>query len=190
MTPIPGIGIALEKLWPLSAFLVCLRQRLCLAAGFLEADGNAVFAHFAEDGEQVGDAEELADARGEIDELQFAAGGFGGDVEARDRADAHRVHVGEISEVEDDVLVVGDEALDVVGEYVGDAGDELAAAVDDHLVGFAFVLQLEEAVGGGLRRHGSSMAQRSGRVIRGRDDCRTGLSVVDSEELTAERDQW
>ena len=78
----------------------------------------------------MGDAEDLADVRREMAELEGGAGGFGGDVEADDGAEAHRVHVVEVAKVEGDVFGGGQELFDGQEELIADAGDEAAAAED------------------------------------------------------------
>jgi len=53
------------------------------------------------------DAEQVADRWAHVVDTQFAAGGFGVDVETHKRAEAAAVHVRELLEVEDDVRWTG-----------------------------------------------------------------------------------
>ncbi len=76
------------------------------------------------------DAKNLANARGEVDELERTAGGFRGDVETHAGADAHRVHVADVGEVEDDLLAAGEKLADAGGKGVGDAGDDPTVTLD------------------------------------------------------------
>jgi hypothetical protein len=112
-------GVGLAAFW---------RGSGCQVLG-LHAD--VLLADVAEDGEEIGHDEEVADGGAEVAELEGASPGFGGGVETDERAEAHGVHLGEVAEVEDDVLVGGDEVRDRGVEEVGVAVDEAAVAVDD-----------------------------------------------------------
>ena len=106
-----------------------------------------MLADDGEDAEEVGDAEELADALAEVVELKGAAGGLGGDDQAHEGAEAHTVDVGEVGEVEDDSLVVCHQLADAGVEVAADFGDEAAVAVDESGVGLALDIEREDAVG-------------------------------------------
>lgn len=89
------------------------------------------FASDGEGGEEVGEDEEVADFLAEVAEFEGGSAVFGGDVDADERAEAHGVHVGEVGEVEDDTLVVGEQVGDGNMEEIGVAGDQFAVAADD-----------------------------------------------------------
>lgn len=91
----------------------------------------------AEGVEHVRGAEEHVDLLAEIAQLEGGAFAAGGDVEAGQGAEAHRVHADEFCEVQDDALVVGQERLDLRVENVTDTGHEFAVQLDDDGVGVA-----------------------------------------------------
>jgi hypothetical protein len=88
-----------------------------------------VFGAGFEDGEKVGDAEEVADGRADVDELEFDIRFAGGDVKANEDSEAGAVHAGEFGEVEDDALFAREHFLHVRFEKRGRFGDERAAAM-------------------------------------------------------------
>src|SRR5215469_18664203 len=67
----------------------------------LEVTFDMMFPDNCEDIQQVGEAQKLANARADVDQLKATVGRFCGDVEADDRPQAHAVHDGEIGEIED-----------------------------------------------------------------------------------------
>jgi hypothetical protein len=91
---------------------------------------DVVFAGDREGGEEVGEDEEVADFGTEIAELEGDSFVFGADVDADERAEAGGVHMGEVSEVEDDALVGGEELEDRVVEKVTGARYKFAMAAD------------------------------------------------------------
>ena len=120
----------------------------CAAFGRDDASGygsefDAVFAYGGEDGPDVGEFEEFADAFADVDEFEGATGAAGRDVEAHEGAQAHAVHEGEVGEVEDDAFGVWDEFADVGVEDVGEAGDEFTVAADDGGGALAFDVEGE-----------------------------------------------
>jgi hypothetical protein len=109
----------------------------------------------------MGEAEEVANLLAEVDELEAGSGGFGGDVEANEGAEAHAVGVADVGEVEDDALVVRNEGANAVEENIGDAGDELAVAADDDVAGAVLDLDGKDGGRGGVG-HGSSLLAGAG----------------------------
>ena len=91
---------------------------------------DVVFASDSERGKEVGEDEEVADLGAEVAELEGDSFVFGADVDTDERAETGRVHVGEVSEVEDDALVGGEELEDRVVEKVAGARYKFAVAAD------------------------------------------------------------
>jgi len=89
-----------------------------------------VFAGEGEDGEQVGEDEEVADLLVEAAELDRGTATFRVNVKADDGAESHGVHVGEVGEVEDDALVSGKELGDRKVEEIGVTGQQFAVTAD------------------------------------------------------------
>ena len=120
---------------------------------------DAPFADDGEDLEHVGEAEEVADLLAEVHEFEAAAGGFCGDVEADEGAEAHTVGVFEVGEIEDDAFGGGDEFGDGGVEDAGGSGDEAAVAVDYYggADGFDVEGERRRGCGGG---HGGSLSGR------------------------------
>jgi hypothetical protein len=130
---------------------------------------DAILADDREDIEEMGEAEEIANLLAEVGEFEGRSGGFGGDVETDEGAEARRVGVAEVGEVEDDALVVRDEGANAVEENIGSAGDELAMAVDNDAAGAVFYLKGKGGRRGGVG-HGSFLLAdpggwRSGAII-------------------------
>ena len=114
---------------------------------------------FADDGEHVeemGEAEKVANLLAEVGELEAGSGGFGGDVETNEGAEARRVGVAEVGEIEDDAFVVRDQRTNAVEENIGGAGDQLAVAAHHDAVGAVFYLKGKGGRRGGVG-HGSSL---------------------------------
>ncbi len=76
------------------------------------------------------DAEEIADRRADVGELEFDIRFAGGDVEADKGAEAGAVHASELGEVENDALFAGEKFLHLRFEKRGAFGDECAAAME------------------------------------------------------------
>src|SRR5580692_6342850 len=110
-------------------------MRSCAVASELHA--HAFFAHIAEEREKMGDSQEVPDLLAEIDELDAGASRFGRDLEAYQGAESHAVDEGQIGEVENDTLVVGNEGVNLVVELAAEPGDKTAATVDERHVVFA-----------------------------------------------------
>src|ERR1700733_6046563 len=70
----------------------------------------------------------------EMHQFQAATCRFGRDVELNQGAEAHAVRMLQVGEVEDEPLRAGNELADLRGEELGDAGNELAVAVNGHHV--------------------------------------------------------
>jgi hypothetical protein len=92
---------------------------------------SAGAAAFFENGENVGEAEEIADARAEVVELEFAFCGFRGDVEADERAEAGAVHIAEVGEVEDNAAFLREQGLYFGLEFRRSFHGQAAGAADD-----------------------------------------------------------
>jgi hypothetical protein len=108
-----------------------------------ELDCDALFTHIAEERKKIGDSEEFADLLAEIDELEAGASGFCRCVEADKSAESHAVDGGEVSEIENDALVIGNERMDSGVEVIADAGVEAAVAVDESRGAFALDVESE-----------------------------------------------
>jgi hypothetical protein len=93
--------------------------------------------------QHVAGFEQEADLLAEVDELEAAARGARGDIEAREGAETHAVHADEIGEIEDDALVIRAERPDLIVEYVADTGHEFAVQPDDDGVRVAIDVQRE-----------------------------------------------
>lgn len=120
------------------------------ARGLHEFDAG--FSDDCEDVEKVGDAEEVLELLAELHELEAAASGLGGDVEADEGAEAHAVRMLNVGELDDDALARGDERADGGVEDVGGSGDEAAVADDeDDSVGVVLDLSGECGRCGGVR---------------------------------------
>lgn len=113
----------------------------------IRSHADVAFAGDGEGGEKIGEDEEIADLLVEVAELEGGSTVFSGDIDADERAEAHRVHVGELGEVEDDALVGAEELGDGNVEEIGVAGEEFAVTADEG--GGAAVFDLEgEGFGG------------------------------------------
>ena len=88
------------------------------------------FSGDSEGWEQVGEDEEVADLLTEVAQLERAALGLSADVDADEGSESHRVHVGEVGEVEDDALVSGKELGDRKVEEIGVTGQQFAVTAD------------------------------------------------------------
>ncbi len=66
-----------------------------------------MFADGLKDGQEMGDAEEIADGFAHIGDFEDAACRFGVDVKPNQRAQAAAIHVREMLEVENDSLGAG-----------------------------------------------------------------------------------
>ena len=123
---------------------------------------DAVLSDDGEDGQEIGEDEEVADLFAEVAKLQRAALVAGGDGEADKGAETHRVHLGEAVEIEDDALVAGEEIGDGLVEEVGGGREKLAAAEGDEGGGVVLEGEGEERGGGfGLGWHGFSGVGRT-----------------------------
>ena len=71
------------------------------------AHSDVLFADGLEDGQEMGDAEEVADGFAHVGDFKRAAYRFGVDVESNQRAEAAAIHVCEMLEVENDSLGPG-----------------------------------------------------------------------------------
>ena len=89
----------------------------------------------------MSDAEEVADGRAHVDELEFAIGLAGGDVKADEDAEAGAVHACDGGEIENDVLLVRKNSLHVGFEEWGAFSDERAGAEESEYVLISFGLE-------------------------------------------------
>jgi hypothetical protein len=113
----------------------------------IRSHADVAFAGDGEGGEKIGEDEEVADLLAEVVELEGGSTVFSGDIDAYERAEAHRVHVGEVGEVKDDALVGAEELGDGKVKEIGVAGEEFAVTADEG--GGAAILDLEgEGFGG------------------------------------------
>ncbi len=87
-----------------------------------------------EDGEKVSDAEEFADRRAHVHELECDAGFVGGDVKADEGAEAGAVQTSERGEIESDAFFARKQFLYLRFEKGSAFGDECAAAVQGERV--------------------------------------------------------
>ena len=99
------------------------------------------FSDDSECGEKVGEDQEVANLLAEIAQFKRAAFRLCADVETYERAETHRVHVGEIGEVEDDALVGAEDLRDGKIQEICVSSHEFAVTADDG--GIAFSLDLE-----------------------------------------------
>ena len=97
-----------------------------------------MFADGLEDGQEMGDTEEVADGFAHIGDFKRAACRFGVDVESNQRAEAAAIHVREMLEVENDSLGARKQLADLDVELLVDSGDQAARAVDHDEVIVAF----------------------------------------------------
>jgi hypothetical protein len=95
--------------------------RLLASLQWLHPD--IVFAGDREGGQQVGEDEEIANLLAEVAELEGGSATFCMDVEADEGSESHGIHVGEVGEIEDDVLMDGHELGDRSVEEVGIPGE-------------------------------------------------------------------
>jgi hypothetical protein len=89
-----------------------------------------MFADRLEDGQEMGDTEEVADGFAHVGDFKRAAYRFGVDVESNQRAEAAAIHVGEMLEIEDDSLGAGQQLADLDVELLVDSRDQAAGTVD------------------------------------------------------------
>lgn len=115
----------------------------------LRSHADVVFPGEGEDGEQVGEDEEVADFLVEAAELDRGTATFRVNVKADDGAESHGVHVGEVGEVEDDMLVVGQERGDGSVELIGVVGGKFSVAADEGSGAVFFDLDVEGRRSGG-----------------------------------------
>jgi hypothetical protein len=87
-----------------------------------------------EDGEQMSDAEKVADGRAHVYELECDVGFAGGDVKADEYAEAGAVHSSERGEIEGDAFFARQQFLHLRFEKRCAFGDESAAAVQGQRV--------------------------------------------------------
>ena len=99
----------------------------------------------------MGDAKQVADRWAHVVDLQFAAGGFGVDVQAHQRAEATAIHVGDVLKVKDDASGSGQQLADLGIEQMIQAGNQASVAVDHDAVLVA--LNREGETGYGLAGH-------------------------------------
>jgi len=102
-----------------------------------------MFADGLEDGQEMGDTEEVADGFAHVGDFKRAASRFGVDVEPNQRAEAAAIHVCEMLEVENDSLGAGKQLADLDVELLVDSGDQAARAVDHDEVIVAFYGECE-----------------------------------------------
>ena len=81
-------------------------------------------------------------------QLKRAAGGFGGDVDAGQGAEAQAVHIGEIAQIEHHVFGAVEISADGGVENIRDAGDEFAVALDGDYIAGAVDVERERWRGG------------------------------------------
>lgn len=112
----------------------------------LEAQRYAVLADHGEAAQEVGEAEELLDTGADLVKVDATAGGFAGDDEADQGAEAHAVHIGDVAEVEHDALVLGHELAHAGVEVAADFRDQTTMEVDEGGSVFMFDFKGEDAV--------------------------------------------
>ncbi len=108
------------------------KPRLSSTWGLGEA--CAVAAAGFEDGEEIAEAKEFADARAQIDQLQGTALVFCGDVDSDDRTEAGAVHSRKLCKVEDHALCLRYQFLDVSLQEGGVSRSEDPAALHDDII--------------------------------------------------------
>ena len=117
------------------------------------AHPGVMFADRLEDGQEMGDAEEVADGFPHIGDFKRAACRFSVDVESNQRAEAAAIHVCEVLEVKNDSLGAGQQLADLDVELLVDSGDQTARAVDHDQVIVVVAFNGEAEVGRVLIGH-------------------------------------
>src|SRR6185312_8392442 len=108
------------------------------------ADGFGFVVFDVEDGVELGDLEEVVDLLGEVEELELAAGVLDGGKGGDHFADAGRVDIADVCEVEDDLAgAFGERVADGVAQgdaafAQGDAAAEIEDGDSVHLPGCYF----------------------------------------------------
>ena len=101
-------------------------------------DGLVFRVEGLENGEELGDGEKVLDLLGEIEELQLAALLVHRAVAANQFAEACRIHVGNLGEIEDELVLAGIDGLvhGIAQGLVAFADHDLALQVDDGHVAY------------------------------------------------------
>lgn len=87
-----------------------------------------------EDGEEMSDAEQVADRWPHVIDLQFAARGFGVDVQADQRAEATAIHMCYVLKIKNDAGWTGQQLANLGIEQMIQAGNQSSVAMNDDAI--------------------------------------------------------